>query len=325
MIISRSPLRITLAGGGTDLPSFANNFGGKVLSAAINKYVYVSIIKPFDKRIILKYSDNEITNSLKKIKHPYFKSSLNKFKIFEQIEITTLADIPAGTGLGSSGSFSVALLGSLNAWKGKKILKKDIAEKASILEIHDLKMNVGRQDQYISCYGGLKKLKFNKKNNSVENLNLSKKFTNYLENNSVLFFTGYTRSASDILKSQNILILSQNNDYLNKMKFVTKNCEEVEKALKQSDFNLFSELIKEQWQHKMQRSINISNSSINNIVEYGIKNGALAGKLLGAGGGGFIWFLCKDKKKLITSMKKKFSINHTDFKFEYEGLKILSL
>ena len=139
MIISRAPLRITLAGGGTDLPSFSDNFGGKVLSAAINKYVYVSVIRPFDKSIILKYSQNEKVNNIKNIKHIYFKKILEKFKIPKRIEITTLADIPSGTGLGSSGSFSVALLSSINRLNKIRVNKLKIAEQASILEIKDLK------------------------------------------------------------------------------------------------------------------------------------------------------------------------------------------
>lgn len=321
MIISRAPLRITLAGGGTDLPSYSNIYGGKVLSAAIQKYVYVSVITPFDKSIILKYSENEKTNNLNNIRHIYFKKILKKYKIFNKIEITALADIPSGTGLGSSGSFSVALISSINQFKKIKIDKKKIAELASLLEIKDLNLNVGRQDQYIAAFGGLRKLTFKKKSNLVSNINISKKFEKYLEANSVLFFTGFTRSASNILQSQNKLILQKDNIFLKKMKFVNKNCQQVEKALSLANFEYFADLINEQWQNKMNRSKNISNSNINDIISFGKQNGALSGKLLGAGGGGFIFFLTKEKDKLVKNIKKKFNLNPTNFNFDHEGVK----
>lgn len=321
MIISRAPLRITLAGGGTDLPSFSDNFGGKVLSAAINKYVYVSIINPFDKSIILKYSENEKVSKIKNIKHVYFKKVLKKFKIFKKIEITTLADIPSGTGLGSSGSFSVALLSSLNQLNKIKVSKLKIAEAASILEIKDLKMNVGRQDQYIASFGGLKKLEFNKGTNKVSKINISKKFEKFLQFNSILFFTGYTRKASNILKSQNKLIQQKDLSFIEKMKFINKNCQQVEKALSLADFEYFADLINDQWQNKMNRSKNISNSNINDIISFGKQNGALSGKLLGAGGGGFVFFLTKEKEKLIKNIEKKFNLSPTNFNFDQEGLK----
>lgn len=321
MIISRAPLRITLAGGGTDLPSFSDNFGGKVLSAAINKYVYVSVIRPFDKSIILKYSQNEKINNINNIKHIYFKKILEKFKITKKIEITTLADIPSGTGLGSSGSFSVALLSSINRLNKIKVSKLKIAEQASILEIKDLKMNVGRQDQYIASFGGLKKLEFKKNNNKVSKIKISKNFEKYLQMNSVLFFTGYTRSASNILKSQNKLIKQKDVSFLEKMKFINTNRKKVEKAINLSDFEYFADLINDQWQNKMIRSKDISKSSINDVIAFGKQNGALSGKLLGAGGGGFIFFLTKEKGKLIKNIKKKFNLNPTSISFDHEGVK----
>lgn len=323
MIITRAPLRITLAGGGTDLPSYSDEFDGEVLSAAINKYVYVSVIQPFDDSIILKYSNNEKINNINNIKHQYFKIALKKFKIKKKIEITTLADIPSGTGLGSSGSFTVALLKSLNVFKNKKISTKELAENASQLEMHDLKMSVGRQDQYISAYGGLKNLIFKKNINIVKKIKISTNFEQLIENNSVLFFTGYTRSASKILKSQNNLLLENDKEILEKMSLIKKNCIEVKKAIRDSNFDDFCQLINEQWKNKVSRNKNISNSEINSIIDYGLKKGATAGKLLGAGGGGFILFLTDKKKNLVEAMTK-YKLNPTYFKFDKEGIKTLN-
>lgn len=323
MIITRAPLRITFAGGGTDLPSYSNKYGGKVLSAAINKYVFVSALHPFDKSIILKYSINEKVKSVSNIKHHYFKKALKKNKIKNNIEITTLADIPSGTGLGSSGSFSVALLQTLSLLKKKKLTKYELAEEASKLEINDLKMNVGRQDQYIATFGGFRKLIFQKNKNLVSDLDISKNFLRKLESNSILFFTGYTRNANDILKNQKKLIVKKDKKFLEKMKFLEKNFIEVESSILNSNFYDLANLIDEQWQNKKNRAKNISNDQINQLIEYGKKNGALSGKLLGAGGGGFILFLTNNKNILINAMSK-YKIYPTEFKFDLDGVKTIN-
>ena len=204
MIICRSPLRISLGGGGTDIPSYYKKYGGRVISAAINKYVFTTIIVPYVDGIFLKYSNSENVKKIKNIKHPIIREVLKNYKdLSKRIEITTLADIPSGTGLGSSGSFTNSLIKALQELKNKKVSPKDLAEEACKIEINNLKRPVGKQDQYISSFGGLKNFKFNKNGNViVENINIKKKTITKLENNLLLFFTGFTRSSSKILSKQ---------------------------------------------------------------------------------------------------------------------------
>ena len=204
MIITRSPLRITLGGGGTDLPSYYKEFGGFLLSAAINKYIYTSVLEPYSDGIYLKYSKREKTDNINNIKHPIIKEVLKKFKQnSKKIEITTLAEIPSGTGLGSSGSFTTSLMKCMYLLNNKSISKSKLAEEACDIEINKLKEPVGKQDQYIASYGGLRVFNINDKGKvKVSNLNIKDKTKQLLENNLLLFFTGYTRLSSSILKKQ---------------------------------------------------------------------------------------------------------------------------
>ena len=204
MIITRSPLRITLGGGGTDLPSYYKEFEGFLISAAINKYVYTSVLEPYADGIYLKYSRREKTNSVNKINHPIIREVLKKFKKnSKRIEITTLAEIPAGTGLGSSGSFTTSLMKCMYLYNNRKISKYQLAEDACDIEINKLREPVGKQDQFIASYGGLRVFRINKKGKvNVSSLKISKTTKQKLQNNLLLFFTGYTRFSSSILKKQ---------------------------------------------------------------------------------------------------------------------------
>ena len=299
MIIARSPLRISLGGGGTDIKSYYQNHGGYVISAAIDKYVYTSIIEPYSDGIFLKYSSHELVNKINNIKHPIIREVLKNlnFKKKKRIEITTLADIPSGTGLGSSGSFTNSLVKALYTFNNLNISKTALAEFSCDIEINKLKRPVGKQDQYISSYGGIKSLTINKKGSvNVRKIVLSDKTFHKLEENLLLFFTGYTRSASKILKKQdddskkNLDTMIKNLTEVKKMGYLTK------KLLENGDLDEYAELMKYHWLKKLERSNNISNKKINYIYNEALKNGARGGKLVGAGGGGFLMFYAKDKK-----------------------------
>lgn len=323
MILVRSPLRISIGGGGTDLSSYYNKYGGQVISTTIDKYVYIIISKPFTDEFILKYSQNEKVKNIKDIKHKIIKSALleKKYKC-KSIEITSLADIPAGTGLGSSGAFSTALIKGLNTYFKIKDNKKDIARFATNIELKSLNKFVGLQDQFASSYGGLNIYKFNKNSSTVNRLNIDSNLKQNLDENILLYYSGITRKSSKILKQQTKKINDIDNNTLSNLHRIKIISNEMKNAILLNDFPLIGDLLNEQWQLKKNISKKISNNAINELYDYGIKNGAYGGKLLGAGGGGFLLFLAKDKKKLQSQMKKR-NIIEIPFSFENEGVKVV--
>jgi D-glycero-alpha-D-manno-heptose-7-phosphate kinase len=324
MIICRSPLRISLGGGGTDIPSYYKKYGGRVISAAINKYVFTTIIVPYVDGIFLKYSNSENVKKIKKIKHPIIREVLKNYKdLSKRIEITTLADIPSGTGLGSSGSFTNSLIKALQELENKKVSPRDLAEESCKIEINNLKRPVGKQDQYISSFGGLKNFKFNKNGKViVENINIKKKTITKLENNLLLFFTGFTRSSSKILRKQDNQTRNSQRKIIENLHEVKKIGEETSKLFESGSLNEFGQLMNYHWKKKLERSKEISNEKINFMYNEALKNGAVGGKLVGAGGGGFLMFYTEDKEKLRSKMRK-LKINELEFNFDYEGTKIL--
>ncbi len=322
MIIVRSPLRISLGGGGTDLPSYYKKKNGIILSAAINKYVYVTITRPFSKGIYLKYSEIEKIKDPKKIKHQIIKQALmdQKFKN-PQIEITTLTDIPANTGLGSSGSFTTALIKALNSYRNKIIDKSELAKIACNIEIVKLKQPIGKQDQYISAYGGINSFEFySNEKVKVKSLELKNDTLSDLEDNLLLFFTGFSRSASKILKDQDKKSQKYDKKMLDNLDYIKKLGIEIKKELLKGNTQQFGKLMNDHWQKKKNRSKNMSNNKINEIYDLATKNGALGGKLVGAGGGGFLMFYAQDSEKLRNTMKKA-NLEEVRFKFDFEGTK----
>ncbi len=325
MIIVRSPLRITLGGGGTDLFSYYSKKEGFTISAAINKYVYVSINKRFYNNILLKYSEYEEIKSINEIKHPIIKAVLkNKNFLDTNIEINSIADIPSGTGLGSSSSFTAALIKAISFYRRENLTTDDLAKQSCMIEIEYLKEPIGKQDQYISSYGGVNCLTFHKDNTvTVKKLGMSDNKLEELEDNLLLFFTGISRNASDILVDQNInslrndLKMLDNLDYVKKLGLLSK------KALEENNIEEFGLIMKEHWEYKKQRSKKTTSNLIDEIFSYGISNGASSGKVVGAGGGGFIMFLAKDKSKLRKAMLSK-NISEVKFKFDYEGTKLIN-
>ena len=320
MIIVRSPLRISIGGGGTDIPSYYKKNEGFFISAAINKYVYVTITEPFQKGIYLKYSQIEKTNNINKIKHNIIREVLKDEISKNKIEITTLTDIPAKTGLGSSGSFSTALIKAVYLFNQKKIGKRNLAEKACDIEIRKLKQPSGKQDQYISVYGGISEFSINKNGFvAVKKLKVNNETKLNLENNLLLFFTGFSRDSSTILNEQNKKTIKNNKEIIQNLDFTKFLGYEIKKALLKGDCDKFGKLMDEHWKHKLKRSSNMSNRTINEAYEYAIKNGALGGKLIGAGGGGFLLFYTNKPSRLRNAFHKKFE--EVKFKFDYEGVK----
>ena len=324
MIIARSPLRITLGGGGTDLPSYYRDHEGFLVSAAIDKYVYVNVMRPFTEGIYLKYSQLEHVEQIVDVKHPIIREAMQMlgFKT-PQVEITTLADIPAGTGLGSSGSFTTALLKALYAHRKRHLHQEELAELACHIEIDRLGESIGKQDQYIAAVGGVTCFTFHKDGKvTVAPLGISMDTMFDLEDNLLLFFTGFSRSASSILKDQKVKSQQNDADMLNNLHYVKDLGYRSRDALVDGKTELFGELMHEHWEHKKRRSGGMSNQKIDEWYELGMKNGAVGGKLVGAGGGGFLMFMAHDRNKLRHAMAHA-GLEEVRFKFDFEGTKVV--
>jgi D-glycero-alpha-D-manno-heptose-7-phosphate kinase len=325
MIITRSPLRVTLGGGGTDLPSYYHEYGGFCISATIDKYVYVTVMRPFNPGIYLKYSEIERASNTAYINHPIIREAINmlNFKT-PQIEITTLADIPAGTGLGSSGSFTTALLKALYTHRKLPLHTNELAELACRIEIDKLGEPVGKQDQYASAYGGITYFTFDRDTCGVgvNKLNISQDTIFDLEDNLLLFFTGFSRSASIILKDQDKRTKDYNDEMIQNLHYTKALAYRSKDALEDGNMVLFGELMHEHWEHKKLRSNGMSNAQIDEWYDLGLKNGAVGGKLVGAGGGGFLMFYATDRNKLRSAMKSA-GLEEVRFKFDFEGTKVI--
>ena len=324
MIIARSPLRITLGGGGTDLPSYYREHGGFLIAAAIDKYVYVTVMRPFVPGIFLKYSKMEHVEHVDDVLHPIIREAIRilDFKT-PQLEITTLADIPSGTGLGSSGSFTTALLKALYAHRRRLLHPSELAATACDIEINRLKEPIGKQDQYIAAYGGITCFRFNG-NDEVEAfpLNIPMDTLFDLEDNLLLFFTGFARSAGSILKDQDDKSRKADADMLNNLHYVKELGLRSQKVLEDGRAGEFGEIMHDHWEHKKRRSTGMSNPQVDEWYELGRANGAIGGKLVGAGGGGFLMFYAEDRNKLRHAMARA-GLEEVRFRFDFEGTKIL--
>ena len=324
MIIARSPLRITLGGGGTDLPSYYRDHEGFLVSAAIDKYVYVTVMRPFTEGVYLKYSQLEHVEQIGDVKHPIIREALHMlgFKT-PQVEITTLADIPAGTGLGSSGSFTTALLKALYTHRKRHLHQEELAELACHIEIDRLGEPIGKQDQYIAAVGGITCFTFHKDDKvTAVPLGLSMDTVFDLEDNLLLFFTGFSRSAGGILKDQQVRSQKNDADMLNNLHYVKDLGYQSKDALESGNTRLFGELMHEHWEHKKRRSGGMSNPRIDEWYELAMKNGAVGGKLVGAGGGGFLMFMAHDRNKLRQTMAAA-GLEEVRFRFDFEGSKVV--
>ena len=325
MIITRAPLRISLGGGGTDLPSYSSCHGGFLLAAAIDKYVYINLHRRFAEGFLLKYSQLEEAATIDEIKHPIIREALKLAGIQERnLEITSLADIPAGTGLGSSGSFTTALLQALHALKKSLVHPAELAEQACRIELEKLGEPIGKQDQYIAAYGGITCFEF-LADGSVEAfpLKISEETLFNLEDNLLLFFTGYSRSASAILQEQNDKSKKSDKAMIDNLHFVKELGRQSRSALESGNLGEFARLMNVHWERKKERSTGMSNSEIDDWYQAALAHGALGGKLVGAGGGGFLMFYAGDKTLLRQAMRER-GLTEVHFRFDFEGTKVLN-
>jgi D-glycero-alpha-D-manno-heptose-7-phosphate kinase len=324
MIIARSPLRITLGGGGTDLPSYYQQHGGFLVTAAIDKYVYATVTRPFSPGVSIKYSKIENVTLISQIAHPIVREVLDELELrTPQIEISTMADIPSGTGLGSSGSFTTALIKAVFTHYKRTIHAKELAELACKIELEKLREPIGKQDQFIAAYGGITCLTFEANGKIlVEPLKITVNIQHDLEDNLLLFFTGKSRSASSILLDQNNRSNQKDKIMLENLHITKEIGLKSKEALESGDTKQFGELMNQHWEHKKSRSQGMSDDRIDLIYKTAIANGALGGKLVGAGGGGFLMFYASDKEKLRTSISK-FNLEEVRFGFDFEGTKVV--
>ena len=324
MIITRSPLRISLGGGGTDLPSYYSEHTGFVIAAAIDKYVYITLHEPFAREIILKYSRMEVVERAGELKHPIVREALNLLGLDRPVEIASLSDIPAGTGLGSSGSFTTALLRALHALRRDHIPPRELAEEACHIEMDLLHEPIGKQDQYIAAFGGLTCMTYCPDGHvEVQPLAIDQETLYSLEDHLCLFFTGYTRNASEILKDQDSRSKEKDRGMIDNLHFVKELGYRSKKALETGDLREFAALMHTHWEHKKARSQGMSNSNIDQCYELARANGALGGKLIGAGGGGFLMFYTEDSKRLRHAMAQA-GMREVRFRFDFEGTRIVT-
>ncbi len=324
MIIARSPLRITLGGGGTDLPSYYEQFGGFLIAAAIDKYVYITVHENFSGDLIAKYSQLERVSDAASLKHPILREAFSLVGLDGRgIEVTSMADIPAGTGLGSSGSFTTALLKALHAYKKNLVHPAELAAQACEVELCRLKEPIGKQDQYIAAYGGITCFHFLPDGGvNATPLKLSEETRLNFEDGLLLFFTGYSRSASKILNDQDQKSKQDDRAMIENLHFVKDLGFQSRRALEAGDVRQFARLMNTHWEYKKKRSGGMSNPEINNWYDVAIANGALGGKLIGAGGGGFLMFYTEDKGRLRHAMRE-IGLREVRIRFDFEGTKLL--
>jgi D-glycero-alpha-D-manno-heptose-7-phosphate kinase len=325
MIITRSPLRVSLGGGGTDLASYYSEHGGFLVAAAIDKYVYITKHTTFQEEIIIKYSKLERVTSVDNIEHPIVREALKLVGVTDpHIELTSMADIPGGTGLGSSGSFTTALLKALHAFKKNLVSPAELAEQACDIEINKLGEPIGKQDQYIAAIGGITAFTFHKDGRvEFRPCKIAEETLYNLEDNLLLFFTGYSRSASAILKDQNDRSKKSDSAMLDNLHFTKELGHKSLACLESGNLEEFAMLMDVHWQRKKVRSSGMSNLQINQWYDHAMANGALGGKLIGAGGGGFLMFYAGDKKRLRHAMREK-GLQEVRFRFDFEGTKVVA-
>ena len=323
MIIARSPLRITLGGGGTDLPSYYERFGGVVLSAAIDRYIYVAINRTFTDDYFLKYSAIERVKSIEDIEHPIIREALRLHPIGPSIELVSVADIPAGTGLGSSGSFTVGLLRSIYAYKRQNVTVEQVAAEACHIEIEVLGRPVGKQDQYAAAYGGLESMTFEHNGDvAVASVAIPTDVLHHLEEHLCMFFTGSSRHADQILEEQRSRSTEDDAEVVESLHVIKALGLDSRSALERGDMATFAALMNEHWEHKKRRSSSMSNPDIDRWYRAGMDNGALGGKLVGAGSGGFLLFYANDTDRLRRAMTAQ-GLTEVHFTFDHDGSVVL--
>ncbi len=325
MILSRAPTRITLGGGGTDLKSYYSKHGGFLIAGAIDKYCHILANRRFYDSIRLSYSQMEIRDRVTDIEHRIFRAALEFTGIEKGIELHSTADVPANYGLGTSSSFTVALLNALHAYNKDFVTQRQLAEEACHIEIDILGEPIGKQDQYIAAFGGLTCLTFDHNGDVlVEPLRISLEALDQLEGNVLLFFTGKERSASAILSEQDAKCKQGDQEMTQNLHQIKEIGLETRRHLERGQVNMLGELLHVHWETKKKRSANMCDPFVDECYEVARKNGAIGGKLIGAGGGGFFMFYCENsnKPKLIETMQRM-GLRWERFNFDFDGAKIL--
>ena len=328
MIITRTPLRITFTGGGSDIPSYFHKYEGHCINATIDKYVYVLVKKRFDNKIYLKYSENEVVDKVDDIKHDFTREALKFLKIDYGLEIINWADIPTrGTGLGSSSSFLVGLLNALHTLNGNVATKEQVSKEACYIEIIKCGKPIGYQDQYAAAYGGVNQMIFKQDvktgdRKKVLKFNFNDQELGNISDRLMLFYTGITRDSDTILSDQN-KNMNNDNDVIHAMKKNVKLSKWFSNELMQRNFYSIGEALEKNWELKKQFSSKITNKKITELYELGIVNGATSGKILGAGGGGFIMFYVEphNRHKLISRLSEEYK--HMPFSIDPYGSRVL--
>jgi D-glycero-alpha-D-manno-heptose-7-phosphate kinase len=323
MILTRTPLRISIGGGGTDLPSYSREYGGFVIAAAITKYVYIGLHRSFSPGYILKYSESEYAAAREEIRHRLIREVLMQRSAEDGLEIVSLADVPSGTGLGSSGSFLVGLLHALCLAQGEVTSAEKLAADAAEIEIVRLGDPVGKQDQYIAAYGGLRCLDLATDGTvGVTNLQMAPAAIEELRDSLMLFFVGKTRSASSLLSDQKRRSEESDREMLENLHFTKQLGLEIKQVLEAGEVHRFGALMHQHWLRKRERSAGITSAEIDQAYEHALRAGASGGKLVGAGGGGFLLLQTTDRARLQQAMSE-LGMSEMDFGFDFEGSTVL--
>ncbi len=326
MIITRTPFRIPLGGGGTDLPSFYRREGGFVFSAGIDKYMFICVNQPIvDDLIRLKYSKTEMVGSVGQVQHDLAREALRRVGFRNSVEIVSMADVPAGTGLGSSSCYLVGLLNALHTLRRDFVSLKDLAEEACAIEIRTLKKPIGKQDQYLAAFGGLTVLDISKTGKvTVTPAKVSRETVDDLEKHMLLFFTGTMRNALDILSEQSRATEKRENKVVSSLQRIKEIGFRIREAIESGDLTRFGLLMDEHWRYKKKLSTKISDRRFDELYDLAKKSGALGGKITGAGGGGFFVFYCDGKPDRLRKAMRDRGLREMRYRFDFEGTKVIS-
>jgi len=325
MIITRTPFRVTLGGGGTDLPSYYEKHGGFIFSFALDKYMFITVKRPFaDHLIRLKYNISETVEKLSELKHDIARECLTKLNITNSIDVVSMADIPAGSGLGSSSSYTVGLLNALHTMKRNYIPLHDLAEEACEIEMYRLNKPMGKQDQYIATFGGFTVLEIAKDGGvNVKRANINDSTIEGLKRNLLSFYTGVQRKNVGILARQSQSTESNEKQVLESLHYIKESGYKILDMVESGNIAELGNMFDEHWKYKKRLAKGISNPHFDKIYETAKKNGALGGKITGAGGGGFFLFYCEENQDKLRKAMKDTGLKEMRFNFDYEGTKVL--
>jgi len=325
MIITRTPFRITLGGGGTDLPSYYSKFGGFIFAVGINKYMFINLNRPIvDDLVRVKYSKSEIVSHRNELQHDIAKEAMQMMEIDKALEIVSMADVPAGTGLGSSSCYAVGLLNGLHTMKREYVSLQTLAEEACNLEINRLGKPIGKQDQYMAAFGGLTVLEIEKDGNvKVKKAEVPEEIVGDLNRNLLMFYTNTQRDANEILSEQSKGAKEEKKDVVESMHFIKDLGYKILDAAESGNITDIGLMFDEHWQHKKKISTKMSNPHFDKIYEVAKENGALGGKISGAGGGGFFLFYVEEKHGKFRTVMKSLGLREMKYRFDFEGSKVL--